>query len=103
MNNGKVEVIEVSKPKRIFANAPRSAGALVGFIMFIIGVLFCISIILLIPGVFMTLIGLVVMTINAPKADIECPSCDYINKVSPPSVSASCERCKSNIPIKWVK
>ena len=101
METNRVEIIEVSKPKINRANIARSTGLLIGLIIFGIGIVFCLSIILLIPGLFGVLIGLVVMVMNVPKAIVNCPACHFENKAAPPRPSVECERCKTNIPIKW--
>lgn len=103
MNTDKIEVVEVSKPKLTGANIARTGGLMFGLIVTIIGILMCISLILLIPGLFAVLVGIVVMALNLPKTTVACPACDYENKIAHPNVSVACERCKTNIPVKWAE
>lgn len=103
METEKVELIKIEKPGINRANIGRSVGMLIGLIIFIIGLIFCITIFLLIPGIFGVLIGLVVMAKNVPKAIVKCPACDFENKAAPPQASVECERCKTNLPIKWTE
>lgn len=103
MEANKIEVIEVEKPRINRANIARSGARMTGAVIFGIGLLFCITIIGLIPGLFGMLIGLVIMAMNVPKAIVKCPACDYDNKAAPPQASVECERCKTNLPIKWTK
>lgn len=92
----KIEVIEVEKPRINRANIARSGAMMTGAVIFGIGLLFCITIIGLIPGLFGVLIGLVIMAMNVPKAIVKCPT-------APPQASVECERCKTNLPILWTK
>lgn len=103
MEANKIEVIEVEKPSINRANIARSGGMMVGAVFAGIGLILCITIIGLIPGLFGVLIGLVIMTKSVPKAIVKCPACDFENKAAPPQASVECERCKTNLPIKWTK
>lgn len=97
----KIKIIEVEKPRMNLANVARSTGMLIGLIIFGIGIVMCLTIILFIPGLFAILIGLVVFVLNAPKAKVVCPACEFENKAIAASNSVECDRCKTNIPIKW--
>lgn len=99
----KVTPIDVQKPKLTMKNAGRSTGLLIGLILFGIGVLMMVSIVLFIPGIFGVLVGGVISVMSVPKTDIKCPACDYVNKAAPPTAGVECERCKTNLPVKWVK
>lgn len=103
MNTEKIEIIEVEKPKFSVANIARSTGMLIGLFIVVIGLVMCFTIVLAIPGLFGILIGLVVMVMNVPKAKVACPACNFENKANWGSNSVECERCKTNIPIKWKK
>ena len=98
-----IEPIKLEKPKVTLKNAGRSVGFIIGLAVFTIGIIMMMSLILILPGVFGVLVGLVVLVMNVPKAEVECPSCGYTNKAAPPKPSVECERCKNNIPIEWVK
>lgn len=99
----KIKPIEIKKPKVTLKNAGRSTGFIIGLAIFTIGIIMMMTIILILPGIFGVLVGLVMLVMNVPKAEVECPSCGYDNKAAPPKASVECERCKNNIPIKWVK
>lgn len=103
MKTNEIEIIEVEKPRMNAANIARSTGMLIGLIIFGISIVMCLSIILLIPGLFGVLIGLVVMVLNIPKAIVACPACAFENKANISDNSVECDRCKVNIPIKWKK
>lgn len=99
----RVELIEVEKPQLNFKNAGRSVGFIIGVIILGISVVFILSIILIIPGIFGLLIGLVVAYLNVPKTNVNCPSCGTVNRAAPPEKRAECEACATVIPIKWIK
>lgn len=101
METKKIEIIEVTEPKVNLANIARSTGMLIGLGLIFIGIVMCLTVILLIPGICIALTGVVVTGLSIPKAVVICPDCEYKNKISPPTPSVECERCKTNIPIKW--
>ena len=103
METKNIEIIEVEKPRMNLANLTRSFGMLIGLIIFGVGLVMCLSIVLIIPGLFGVLTGLVVMALNIPKAIVTCPACEFDNKANSTNNNVECERCKTNIPIKWKK
>src|SRR5690625_5050583 len=92
METKNIEIIEVEKPHMNLANAIRSTGMLIGLIIFGIGIVMCLTIILFIPGLFAILTGLVVFVLNAPKARVICPACEFENKAIAASNSVECDR-----------
>lgn len=102
-NEGKVELLELEIPKLTLGNGIRSVMMIAGIVTVIIGALLMLTIILFLPGMSLMLLGLVMFVLNAPKSPVICPSCEYENKSYPPIPSVKCDRCKTNIPIKWIK
>lgn len=99
---GKIEVKEVVKPQITFRNIGNSIGFIVGMILTAISIVFIVSIILIIPGLFGLLIGLVVMVATVPKSEVKCRACETVNRAAPPNKRIECEACGTITPIKWI-
>src|SRR5690625_1409289 len=99
----RIELIEVEKPALDLKNVRRSAGFIIGTIILGISIVFILTIVLIIPGIFGLLIGLVITYINVPKSEVECPACGTINRAAPPGKRIECEACATIMPIKWIK
>lgn len=100
---GSMELIKISEKEVMKKNKLRMIGLFTGLAIAGLGLLMMISIILIIPGVFGVLVGLVISVMSIPKANVECPNCEYDNKVELKKASKECDRCKRNLPIEWTK
>src|SRR5690625_260374 len=99
----RIELVEVEKPRLTLKNASNGVGYIVGMTILAISVVFILSIVLIIPGIFGVLIGMVIAYKSVPKSELTCPACDTINRAAPPGKRVECEACATVIPIKWVK
>src|SRR5690625_2558481 len=99
---GKIEVKEVIKPQITFRNIGNSIGFIIGMIITAISIVFIVSIILIIPGLFGLLIGLVVMVAPVPTAEVICRACETLNRTAPQNKRMECEACGTITPIKWI-
>ena len=103
MEEKSIKPIKVNNPLLTKGNIVRSLGAIVGLTFAGIGVLFMISIIMFIPGIFAVLVGMVIAVLSAPKASVECPSCGTENKVTIRKKGFTCEGCSTVTPIEWIE
>src|SRR5690625_3758154 len=84
-------------------NIGRLIGVFIGLAIALLGVAFILSIILIIPGFFGVLIGLVITVLCTPKASATCPACSTENKVALKSKRLKCEGCDTTTPLRWIK
>src|SRR5690625_7390580 len=73
----------------------------IGLIFTIIGVLMASTIILIFPGLSGLLVGVFLMVLCAPKASVDCPTCDTENRVTITSKQLKCEGCDTSTPLRW--
>lgn len=99
-NTKTIEVRTKEIPKNM---ALRSGGMLAGLVIIGISVVFILTIILAIPGIFGLLIGFLVMYAGIPKEPVECTACGESFRVKVNDKSPKCETCETVNPIKWVK
>ena len=102
MEEKSIKPVKVNNPLLTKGNIARSLGAIVGLTFAGIGVLFMISIIMFIPGIFAVLTGMAIAVLFTPKAHVECPNCGTDNKVAIRKKGMACEGCSTVTPIEWI-
>ena len=95
----KEDKIEVEKPRLTL----RNTGFIIGAIILISGIIFMVTIVMIIPGMIAFTIGITVVYANTPITEVICAFCGTVNIVTPPDKRIECEACSANIPIKWKK
>lgn len=95
-----IEVRTVETPK---TSAKSIVVMALGAFTLFISVLFILSIILIIPGIFGVLIGLLIMYAGVQRTSIECVACNQPIKVKVTDKNGECEHCKTVNPIVWSK
>lgn len=96
----RIEVKTLTAPKMPAKNL---FGILFGGLFALLGVIFMITIILFIPGIFGVLIGFVVMVMSVPKVSTECRACGQPVSVKVNAKSGECPSCKTANPVVWEK
>lgn len=96
----KIDVINLDTPK------PSGKGyALIigGALLMLVGLLMCLSIILILPGIGALLIGFFLMYGGLPREEVECRACGQSVGVRSGFKQAKCGGCNTVTPVKWNK
>lgn len=95
-----IEVKTLSLPKYPAKNI---IGLLFGGGVLLLGIVFMITIILFLPGIFGVLIGFLIMYASVPSVETECRACSQPVRVKLNVKSGVCPSCKTANPVVWAK
>lgn len=96
----KIDVINLDTPEP----SAKGYALIIGGIAFMVaGLLMCLSIILLLPGLGALLIGFLLMYGGLPRKDVECRACGQAVGVRMGFKQAKCGGCNTVTPVKWNK
>jgi len=100
-----IEVIQ--KESRFkFLRVLSSFGVVMGFILGLLlilgGILMCLTIILILPGLGFCYLGAGVLYATLGNSKVECPNCGKKATVSNGSEDFKCKRCNQAVILKWV-
>ena len=95
----KIESVLLEEPKI----GLRAIPLLLGGALAVIGIIMCISIVLILPGLGLFLIGTLVAYSAIPKQSVDCPACGSELKARMNEKGVKCEGCGTRTPIKWNK
>lgn len=97
-NNIEVKTLSLTK-----FPAKSIIGMLFGGLFALLGVIFMITIILFLPGIFGVLIGFLIMYASVPSVTTECRACSQPVRVKVNVKNAECPSCKTANPVVWAK
>src|SRR5690625_1412086 len=92
----KIESVLLEEPKI----GLRAIPLLLGGALAVIGIIMCISIVLILPGIGLFLIGTLVAYSAVPKQSVDCPACGSELKARMNEKGVKCEGCGTRTPIK---
>ena len=90
-------------PKFTAGNYVRAVFSVIGLIIALIGLIMTLSIVMIIPGLFGVIIGIVVAYFAVPTVKTECRECGTTNTIKLGSKGVDCEGCKRRMVVKWNK
>lgn len=96
----KIDVINLNTPK---PSAKGYVFIIGGAAIMLVGLIMCLSIVLLLPGLGAFLIGFLLMYGGLPRTEVECRACGQAVGVRSGFKQAKCGGCNTVTPVKWNK